>query len=467
MSLVDCRGVPLSTNNHASLERYERALDLSLSYFLDPFATIDAALEEDPAFAAGHCLRAGLIVMSTDRSMTPQLAQSIEAVEGLGRRANERERAHAAAARAWLQGDFDGSIRKYGDILLDYPHDLFALQVAHVGDFFLGASTMLRDRVAQVLPLWDYSIPGFGYVLGMYAFGLEETCLYSRAEDVGRRAIEINPRDPWAVHAVAHVMEMQGRLRDGIEFLKTREMDWAPNNAFAYHNWWHLALYHLDMGDTNEVLKLYDTRIRPTPSQVPLELIDASALLWRLYVRGIDVGTRWDALAASWTPLAEHEYYAFNDAHAVMAFVGAGRMDLATKTIAALERAAAGSNTNAMMSREVGLPLAHALVSFASGHYSECVDLLLPIRTIANRFGGSNAQRDIVHLTLIEAALRAGRVRLARALVAERTQLKPSSPFNWQLSARVYDSSGESAGAARARERAETRRRAQLTAMRA
>jgi tetratricopeptide (TPR) repeat protein len=462
MSLVDCRGVPVSTNNRSALRCYEQALDLSVSYFLDPAALIQSALEEDPSFAAGHCLRAGLMILATDRSVLPLLSQSIEAIEGLGRRANERERAHAAAARAWLHGDFAGSIRRYGDILIDYPHDLLALQMAHVGDFILGASMPLRDRVAQVLPVWDASTPGYSYVLGMYAFGLEETALYSRAEDVGRRALEMNRRDPWAVHAVIHVMEMQGRLRDGIEWLTSREMDWAPNNGLAFHHWWHLALLHLDAGDTSQVLALYDGRIRPSPSQVPLEMVDASSMLWRLHIRGVDVGPRWQALAECWAPFGDHAYYAFNDVHAAMAFVGAQRWDLAKQAIAAMERVATSTHTNSTMSREIGLPLAHGLVSFGLGEYAECVDLLLPVRAIAYRLGGSHAQRDIVHLTLIEAALRAGKVKLARALTAERTQLKPSSPFNWQLTARVYDSSGEPSVAIKAREKAEARRRAQL-----
>jgi tetratricopeptide (TPR) repeat protein len=388
------------------------------------------------------------------------IKESVEAIESLGRRANDRERAHAAAARAWLEGDFAGSVRRYGDILLDYPHDLLALQVAHLGDFYLGASTMLRDRVAQVEPLWDASIPGYNYVLGMYAFGLEETGAYSRAEDAGRRAVELNPKDPWAVHAVAHVMEMQGRVREGIDWLTSRAVDWAPDNAFAFHNWWHLALYYLDIDDISQVLSLYDTRIRPVQSQVPLEMIDASGMLWRLHLRGIDLGARWQALAQAWEASAEGGYYAFNDVHALMAYLGAQRSDLVNKTLGAMESSAIGTNTNAMMTREVGLPMAHALVSFAHEQYAECVDLLLPIRTIAHRFGGSNAQRDLIHLTLVEAALRAGKTKLARALVSERVQLKPASPFNWQLKARVWEQAGERERAARARERAEARRKA-------
>jgi tetratricopeptide (TPR) repeat protein len=462
MSLHDSRGVPVSTSSRTLLQQYEHALELSVSYTLDPLAVIQAAIDAEPQFAAGHCVRAGLMVMSSDRMAAPLLSQSIEAVENLGKRANERERAHAAAARSWLHGDFAGSIRRYGEILIDYPHDLLALQIAHVGDFFLGASSMLRDRIAQVLPAWDASTPAYSYVLGMYAFGLEETSLYSRAEDAGRRALELNPRDAWAVHAVTHVMEMQGRVRDGVDWLTSRELDWSVNNGFAFHNWWHLALFHLDAGEIPQVLDLYDRRIRASASQVPLEMIDASSLLWRLTLRGVDVTARWQDLARCWEPFAEHAYYAFNDAHAVMAFLGAQRFELLQRTLAAMERKAGGSDTNAMMTRDVGLPLARALVAFASGRYDETVSLLAAIRVHAYRFGGSHAQRDLIHLTLTEAALRSGHGKAARALAAERTQLKPSSPFNWQLAARACEAIGDVAGAAKARDNADTRRRAQL-----
>lgn len=461
MSLHDCRGVPVSTSNRALLDQYEHAAELLASYFTDPFATIQETLEQDPLFAAGHCLRAALVVTATDRTYVPVLAESVQAVESMGKRANARERAHIAAARKWLHGDFEGSVRAYGEILLEYPRDLLALQVAHVGDFFLGASTMLRDRIAQVLPHWDANTPGYGYVLGMYAFGCEETALYGKAEDAGRRALELNPRDPWAVHAVAHVMEMQGRMREGIEWLTSREGDWSIDNAFAFHNWWHLGLFHLELGEAGAVLDLYDRHIRPTPSQVPLEMIDAAAMLWRFKVRDIDVGERWQEIADAWTPFAEDAYYAFNDVHAVMSFVGAKRFDLAQRAIQALARKAQQSDTNAMMSREVGLPMANALLAFGRGQYAECVEALLPIRTIAHRFGGSHAQRDLIHLTLTEAALRSGNQRLARALAAERTHLKPTSPFNWHLTARTLDAAGDSEGALRARSNAEARRKAQ------
>jgi len=464
MTQTDPRGIAISSADPASLEKLERATELTASYFVDPLATINEALEADPTFAAGHCLRAALAVMSSERGALPILEQSITAIEALRGRANERERMHAAAGRAWLGGDFARSMRLYGDIVVEYPRDLLAVQVAHVGDFFLGQSTLLRDRMAQVLPHWSDDVPSYGYVLGMYAFGLEETANYAGAEAKGRRALELNSRDPWAVHAVAHVMEMQGRLRDGIDWLTTRQADWSVDNGLAYHNWWHLGLFHLDLGDSARAVELYDTCIRPGQSSVALEMVDASAMLWRLMLRGVDVGARWQPLADSWRPLATEGFYAFNDAHAVMALVGAGRWDEVDDALGALERTAAEPGTNAMMSREVGLPVARAFASFGQGRYEAAIDDLLLVRGQANRFGGSHAQRDIVHLTLIESALRAGRASLARALAEERTAVKPTNPFNWRLAARALTTAGRGDASRQALENAATAAAAQRPA---
>ncbi|HSK38883.1 MAG TPA: tetratricopeptide repeat protein, partial [Arenibaculum sp.] len=243
MTLHDRRGLALSTGNPAALVLYETAVELLNGFYLDFVGVIDEALAEDPGFVMGHCFKAGVYAICNEASVQPDLRRSVEAAEALATRANERERAHMAAARAWLEGDMDRSAALYGRIVQEHPRDILALQVAHQADFFLGESRMLRDRVAQVLPHWDESVPGFGYVLGMHAFGLEQTNLYGRAEETGRKALDLNRRDPWAIHAVAHVMEMQARLTEGVDWLEARRRDWADNNAFAFHNWWHLALY--------------------------------------------------------------------------------------------------------------------------------------------------------------------------------------------------------------------------------
>ncbi|MWL89059.1 tetratricopeptide repeat protein [Cupriavidus sp. SW-Y-13] len=428
MAHTDARGLAVSTQHARSVERYEAALALLNGYYADPLAEIDAALEDDPAFAMGHAFRAGLMVTAGDGTAAPLLRQSVEAGEALYAQANDRERRHIAAARAWLDGRFDQALRQYGDLVMDYPHDLLAIQVAHLCDFLLGQSSMLRDRIGQVLPHWDTHTPGYSYLLGMQAFGFEETHLYDRAEAAGHRALDINRRDPWAVHAVAHVMEMQGRTDDGVAWLDSRRDDWASDNMFAVHNWWHLALFHLEAGHTEEVLALFDRYIaRPLPA-IALDLIDASAMLWRLHLRGVEVGQRWQPVADDWLGRGAAGYYAFNDVHAIMASLGAGRPDGAAALRAALDTAAQGEGTNAAMARDVGLPVADALIAFERGEFAQTIELLLPVRLIAHRFGGSHAQRDIIGLTLIEAAIRDGRASLAGALTAERAALKPMSP---------------------------------------
>lgn len=440
MTLHDTRGLAVSTRNQSALERYEAAVDLLNGYYLDFMAVIDGALEEDPGFVMGHCFKAGVYATCNEAAVQPELRRNVEAAEALSAGATDRERAHIAAARAWLDGELERAAALYGRIVQEHPRDILALQIAHVADFFLGESRMLRDRVAQVLPHWDESVPGFGYVLGMHAFGLEQTNLYGRAEEAGRRALALNDRDPWAIHAVAHVMEMQGRTGEGVEWLETRRAQWADNNAFSYHNWWHLALYHLEQGEAERVLSLYDMHIRSNPVPTALELVDGSAMLWRLHLRGVDVGDRWRDLADHWERAAADGFYAFNDAHAMMAFVADGRDDAADRTLAAQEQAARrGQGTGSTMARDVGLPVCRALRAFGRGEYRTAAELLYAVRTRAHRFGGSHAQRDILDLTLAEAAIRGGDAPLAQALTAERSNLKPSSPANRSLTARAME----------------------------
>jgi len=437
MTMHDNRGNPETAASRRTVERFDSALELLHGYYGNPLGAIDQALAEDPDFVLGHCFRATLMMLSGEGAALPLLRESVEAGERLTGSCNDRERCHIAAARAWLDGDFERSVRLYGSILSDYPRDGLALQVAHVGDFFLGQSGMLRDRVAAALPSWDASVPGYGFVLGMHAFGLEEMGEYARAEDTGRRALALNPRDPWATHAVAHVLEMQGRQPEGIRWLEDSAGDWAPDNGFAYHNWWHLALQYLDLGDHPRVLGLYDESVRPSESNVVLQMIDASALLWRLYLRGVPVGERWRPLAQTWATRIDEGHYAFNDVHAMMAFVAGGCQPEAERLLANLERRKEGGGTDAMMTREVGIPLCRALRAYGCGDFATCVRLLLPLRYIAKRSGGSHAQRDVIHLTLVEAALRAGMAPLTEALADERVNLKPSSPVNWTFLARA------------------------------
>lgn len=420
MTIRDSRGLALTTAFARSAERYDAAVDLLASYRLDPLAAIDAAIAEDPDFVSAHCLRAGIGVLAAERAGEPLIQSSLAAGRRLAPKANDRERQHFAAAEAWLDGEFHRASGLYEKIVLEYPRDLVALQIAHVLDFYLGQQRMLRDRVVHVLPDWDADTPGFGHVLGMLAFGLEETNLFERAEVTGRRALELERRDAWAVHAVTHVYEMNSRVESGIEWLRSRMEDWARDNSLACHNFWHLALFLLRDGKPGPVLEVFDQHIWPRPSAVALEMVDAASLLWRLHLRGVELGGRAASVADAWSDGSYHGYYAFNDVHATMASVAGGKLPQARAIVATLERRAAERGSNPTMSREVGLPLARAIVAFGEGRHGDVVEALWPLRLTAQIFGGSNAQRDVIDQTLLESAKRAGNRELFRALESER-----------------------------------------------
>jgi hypothetical protein len=246
------------------------------------------------------------------------------------------------------------------------------------------------------------------------------------------------PDDCWARHAVAHVMEMAARQEEGIAFMAGSAAHWAQeDNVFAVHLWWHTTLFHLDQGDVRRALEIYDRAIRPAPGAVQVALLDAAALLWRLHLNGEDVGARWEALAERYESYNETGFYAFNDMHAMLAYVAGGRGGAAEKLLRAVEQAAQGAGANATMEREVGVAVVRAIAAFGRGDYAECAELILPIRYRAHAFGGSHAQRDILHRTLIEAVLRGGDRALATALTNERLALKPDCPFSRALGGRA------------------------------
>ncbi|MDA0367822.1 MAG: tetratricopeptide repeat protein [Proteobacteria bacterium] len=454
MPTVDARGHLLTNASTAECAVFEEALAEFQTYTGDPVATIERAIEARPDFLMAHVMRAQLMLTGTEKVLEAEVVRSLDAADRLAKDATDRERRHLGAARAWADGDFELASRRLFDLTIDHPRDALALQVGHLCDFYTGNAGLLRDRIAGALPAWDEGVPGYHALLGMHAFGLEENGDYRRAEESGRQAVDLNPKDAWAIHAVAHVLEMEGRQQDGIDWMATRVADWSENSFFAVHNWWHWALYHLDLGEADKVLQFYDDRIRTARSAVVLDMVDASAMLWRLNLLGLDLGGRWEELAEAWAPHVEDGYYAFNDAHAMMAFVGARRDDLVTALLVRLEVAAAGTGTNAMMSRDVGLPLARALSSFGAGRYEDAVDGLLGLRYVANRFGGSNAQRDLLGWTLVEAALRAEMFALAETLTNQRVAQKSSSLQNWQLVARASIGRGNDRAAATAQDRA-------------
>jgi hypothetical protein len=265
----------------------------------------------------------------------------------------------------------------------------------------------------------------------MHGFGLEEAGDYTRAEDESRAAAELEPLSFWPHHTVAHVMEMTGRPEDGLQWMAAREAQWStPDHMNQVHIWWHKSLFHLELGEYDAALALYDRPMRATQRPVALSLTNATALLWRLDTLGCDTGDRWPEQADLWQGHADGKCLVFADIHAAMAELRSSREALVERRLEAMRETAASGLEAAGLYRTVGIPVVEGLRWFHRGAYAEAVESLLPVRADLWQIGGSHAQRDIVDWTLTEAAQRAGQRDIALSLAYERLATRPRSAPN-------------------------------------
>jgi len=434
--MQDRHGNPISLGSTDSVAALDSAVAQLNAFRGDPVRTLVPALKAQPDFIMGHAFLGAVFATAMDKALLPNTMRALNAAEELAPKANDRERAHVAAVRLWVDGDIAGATETWGRIALDHPRDIVAIQMAQQGDFFQGQSLMLRDRIARVIGAWTPDVPGHGFIHGMYAFGLEEAGEYREAERHGRFAMEVDAHDAWAAHAVAHVLEMEGRVLEGVAWIDDTSPGWNEQGLLAYHLWWHQGLFWLEHENPAEALAVYDRSIGGSDEALPS--VDAAALLWRLWTLGHDVGERWQQVGSQWASRVEHGINAFNDVHAVMAFAAADRPAELAAQLQTLERSAAGSGTNGMMAREVGLGAARGMAAFGAARYAEALDSLLDVMPRAALFGGSHAQRDILGWTALEAAIRAGEKGVARALAQERLARKPESAVNRRWLARTH-----------------------------
>ncbi len=307
---------------------------------------------------------------------------------------------------------------------MHYPFDLLGHQVAALVDGFLGRFHWVRDRSARALPLWSKERPGYGTMLAFHGFGLEEAGDYARAEDESRAAAELEPLSFWPHHTVSHVMEMTGRPEDGLGWMAAREALWStPSHPNQVHIWWHKALFHVELGQYEAALAVYDGPMRATQRRLGVSLTNASALLWRLDTLGCDIGDRWRDLAALWDGHADGKCLA-------MAELSSGQEALVERRLRGMRETAQSDVEAAGLYRTVGIPVVEALWAFHRGAYDEAVTLLLQTRWDLWQIGGSHAQRDVVDWTLAEAAVRAGQREVALALAHERLGARPRSAPN-------------------------------------
>ena len=300
----DIHGLPISTGSAQGAAAFDRTLMGYLKYRADVSARLAELFKADPEFGLAYCLKGYFAMLSYKQANVPMAVEAANAARRLVANATPREQAHVAALDAWIAGDLDRALAIWEEVLSAHPHDVLAFRLAHFNNFWLGRPAEMRASVERIKPKWSRDLPGYGTILSCHCFSHEECGDYATAEPSGRAAIEIDPGDVWGTHAVAHVMEMQGRHAEGIAWLDELERHWEGGSNLLHHLWWHRALFHLERREFEAVLDLYDRRFRNlnaalTQAQPDLyiDVQNAASMLFRLERLGIDVGGRWGEIA--------------------------------------------------------------------------------------------------------------------------------------------------------------------------
>ncbi|MGB7578587.1 MAG: tetratricopeptide repeat protein, partial [Pseudolabrys sp.] len=432
---LDARGLPLSTASAKAAAAYDHLIAGYLTQRADTPARLTALLEADPDFALAHCMKGYFAMLAFKQAVVPVAVQEARTAESLAAGATPRERTHIAALTAWAEGELDRTLALWESILRTHPHDVVAFRLAHFVNFWLGRPQDMVASVERLMPAWSEDIPGFATILACHSFAHEEAGNYLAAEPSGRRSIELDPGDLWAAHAVAHVLEMQGRRSEGIQWLTTLAPNWEGSHNLQHHLWWHCALIRLEHGDHAAVLELYDTRFRNLAApltvaspDVYIDVQNAASMLFRLQRLGVDVGDRWEELADKAEARIGDCLSAFTLPHWLMALTATGRTAAAERMIDAMRAFAKGRGTVPPIVRDYVLPIAEAQLAHAAGRHAEAVALMRPVIGGMYRLGGSHTQQDVLEQLFVDAALKAGStadIRLALERVAGRRTIAP------------------------------------------
>lgn len=453
----DARGLTLTTPSGTAARHIDQAVSDFLDYRMTASAEVKAALGEDPGFVLALCFRGYFLMMLENRAILPKVEQTLDKIRPHLDAVTPRERLHVRALEAWAEGDLSKACLLWEELLTEAPHDLLALKLHHTMTFYTGRSHVLRSVVASVLGAWNETIPGYGYVQGMYAYALEECGDYDAAERWGREAFDRNREDLWAIHSVAHVMEMQGRSDEGTKWLDYTQEQWAHKNPFKAHVWWHAALFLLAQGDYDRALSHYDNELSSVNSANYIDVSNQASLLKRLEIAGIDVGDRWDVLAEHAETRIDDHMLPFRDVHFCLALAADGKLDVARRQIEGMATFSSQSRGwTADVTASTLIPLCEGIIAYEAGDYAEACDMLWPMRNDLALIGGSHAQRDLFAQILNDTARRGGKLAVARSLLAERVARRPTARGTWLKYAEVLSDLGESELARHAEKESQT-----------
>ena len=434
---LDPFGVELLTRNSAAGTAFASAARRIFEHRPDVDVMLAAALAADPACVGAHALR-GLCQVSLARAETMALAQvHLQAAEAARREAGASagEAALVAALRLAVRGSFGAAAEICESHLDTRPQDILLAKLAHAIRFMAGDTSRLAVGIDRALAASGTQSPGYGFLLGCRAFALEEQGAFSEAERMGRHALDLEPLDAWAIHAVGHVHEMTGRVDAGLAWIEAQRPVWSGCNNFALHMSWHAALFHMERGAFEATLDLYDREIWPRVSEDFRDMCNAVALLFRLDVLGVDVAGRWEELADLAARRRRDRTLVFASLHHLIALVAAGRHREASELVEEFEQPVSPDNDQEQVLRLVGRGLARALLDATRGA-ARPEDIGALLRHLPS-LGGSAAQRDLFMRALAELAINRGDLAGVACILATRRRLKRDDRYVSALDMRL------------------------------
>jgi hypothetical protein len=418
----DLSGDRITVANDAARLAWNDTLEALLAHAAATPDHLARTLAADPDFALAHAAK-GLMLLSLARGELLGPARDCLArarAAAAQRPISRRETMVVEALALWLDDAPRRAAEQLEAILLAHPFDVLALKLSHGIRFMLGDQAQMLSTLRRVAPGFGEHHPLAGYVHGCHAFALEEQGFYADAERAGRHAVSLSPRDAWGRHAVAHVLEMTGRADEGIAWLGDGR-NWAHANNLRFHIFWHLALFRLERGETGEVLRLYDEEIRAESTDDYRDIANGASLLARLEFAGIDVGERWEELAARAEGRVHDGCLVFADLHYALSLLGAGQTDgaatIARGLIADAKTHHSGERRDAARN---GALAAFGLIAFHERDYGEAARLLGAARPGLLTVGGSHAQRDLFEQAYAESLIRSGNHDRAAIVLLER-----------------------------------------------
>ncbi|MGE0153437.1 MAG: tetratricopeptide repeat protein [Reyranellaceae bacterium] len=403
------------------------------------------AVERDPDCPMIVMMAALLHLSMENRQGYSDAEPFLARARALAERMNERERLWLAILDAQHRDDLSTVTAAHEALAERFPRDVLGVKLGQKHYFYLGdfdAMLRLADRTMAA----NADVP---FRHGMRAFALEQCHRLEEAEEEGRRGAAL-VSDPWAHHAVAHVMETQGRVEEGIAWMQGHARAWDQCNSFLYtHNWWHLALFLIDADRTAEALALFDRRVWGVWKEFSQDQVNAVALLARLELRGVDVGERWRDVAPYLLPRLHEHVSPFLDLHYVLGLARAGERAAVTEMLASLEAQAQSAPDFVRRAwRDAAVPAAHGIAAHAAGDWAEAVNGLAAALPHLQAIGGSHAQRDLFEQLHLDALIRAGWNDKALARLRQRDLARPAIPALKRSLADIHARLGQAEAAA-------------------